>query len=172
MTTLSNSCCGQSSSTNEDARTSRLELQNTKTIFSGEYLDEITSEMVEDFKSARKHEVRRKAKESRLVTGTTVNRALETHYNRSSELMRIIRKLLKRVVRPERFELPTLWFEARCSIQLSYGRVQDGARSLRTWLIVCNDNLRSDWIGGTRHSLGNDLHCAVPRWSYESSRQL
>ena len=104
--------CGQSSSTNEDARTSRLELQNTKTIFSGKYLDEITSEMVDDFKSARKHEVRRKAKESRLVTGTTVNRALETHYNRSSELMRIIRKLLKRVVRPERFELPTLWFEA------------------------------------------------------------
>ena len=96
---------------NEDARASRLELQNTKTIFSGEYLDEITSEMVEDFKSARKHEVRRKAKDSRLVTGTTVNRALETHYNRSSELMRIIRKLLKRVVRPERFELPTLWFE-------------------------------------------------------------
>ena len=32
-------------------------------------------------------------------------------------------KLLKRVARPERFELPTLWFEARCSIQLSYGRV-------------------------------------------------
>jgi hypothetical protein len=29
---------------------------------------------------------------------------------------------LKRVARPERFELPTLWFEARCSIQLSYGR--------------------------------------------------
>jgi hypothetical protein len=27
------------------------------------------------------------------------------------------------MVRPERFELPTLWFEARCSIQLSYGRV-------------------------------------------------
>ena len=26
-------------------------------------------------------------------------------------------------MRPERFELPTLWFEARCSIQLSYGRV-------------------------------------------------
>jgi hypothetical protein len=48
------------------------------------------------------------------------------------------------VVRPERFELPTLWFEARCSIQLSYGRVQDGARSLRTWWIVCNDNLQSD----------------------------
>jgi hypothetical protein len=27
-----------------------------------------------------------------------------------------------RVARPERLELPTLWFEARCSIQLSYGR--------------------------------------------------
>jgi hypothetical protein len=28
----------------------------------------------------------------------------------------------KDMVRPERFELPTLWFEAKCSIQLSYGR--------------------------------------------------
>ncbi|CAK0746842.1 hypothetical protein CCP4SC76_1770001 [Gammaproteobacteria bacterium] len=27
-----------------------------------------------------------------------------------------------RLARPERFELPTLWFEARYSIQLSYGR--------------------------------------------------
>ena len=27
-----------------------------------------------------------------------------------------------RVARPERFELPTLCFEGRCSIQLSYGR--------------------------------------------------
>jgi hypothetical protein len=26
-------------------------------------------------------------------------------------------------VRPDRFERPTLWFEARCSIQLSYGRL-------------------------------------------------
>ena len=26
------------------------------------------------------------------------------------------------MVRPERLELPALWFEARCSIQLSYGR--------------------------------------------------
>lgn len=26
------------------------------------------------------------------------------------------------LVRPERLELPALWFEARCSIQLSYGR--------------------------------------------------
>ena len=28
------------------------------------------------------------------------------------------------MARPERFELPTLWFEARCSIQLSYERVR------------------------------------------------
>jgi hypothetical protein len=27
------------------------------------------------------------------------------------------------MVRPEGLEPPTLWFEARCSIQLSYGRI-------------------------------------------------
>ena len=27
------------------------------------------------------------------------------------------------MARPERFELPTTWFEARYSIQLSYGRI-------------------------------------------------
>src|ERR1035441_7281547 len=31
-------------------------------------------------------------------------------------------QVLDSMVRPERFELPTLWFEAKCSIQLSYGR--------------------------------------------------
>ncbi len=30
--------------------------------------------------------------------------------------------LLLKMARPERFELPTTWFEARYSIQLSYGR--------------------------------------------------
>ena len=29
------------------------------------------------------------------------------------------------MARPERFELPTTWFEARYSIQLSYGRVDN-----------------------------------------------
>ena len=32
------------------------------------------------------------------------------------------RSLLAVVVRPERFELPTPWFEAKYSIQMSYGR--------------------------------------------------
>jgi hypothetical protein len=45
-----------------------------------------------------------------------------SYYPGASGLMTTTRDSLKRVVRPERFELPTLWFEARCSIQLSYGR--------------------------------------------------
>jgi integrase len=58
-----------------------LHAWNLKTLtrfFSGKYLDEITTEMVENFKSTRKNEARQKAKDGRLVTGTTVNRALET----------------------------------------------------------------------------------------------
>jgi hypothetical protein len=33
------------------------------------------------------------------------------------------RETKQKVVRPERFELPTFWFVARRSIQLSYGRI-------------------------------------------------
>ncbi len=42
-----------------------------------------------------------------------------------------------KMARPERFELPTNWFEASYSIQLSYGRI------LRTDLIVARGDLRS-----------------------------
>ena len=33
-----------------------------------------------------------------------------------------MRDIPLQLARPERFELPTTWFEARYSIQLSYGR--------------------------------------------------
>ena len=62
-------------------KTHGLHAWNCKTLkrfFGGKYLDEITAEMVENFKSVRKHEARKKAKDTRLITGTTVNRALET----------------------------------------------------------------------------------------------
>jgi integrase len=49
-----------------------------KRFFRGKYLDEITIEMVQDFKSARKQEPLEHANDSRLVTGATVNRALTT----------------------------------------------------------------------------------------------
>lgn len=48
-----------------------------KRFFRGKYLDEITTEMVEDFKAARKQERLQWAK-SRSVSGSTVNRALTT----------------------------------------------------------------------------------------------
>ena len=62
-------------------KTHGLHEWNCKTLkrfFSGRYLDEISSEMVEDFKTARKHEQRQKAKDGRAVKNATVNRALTT----------------------------------------------------------------------------------------------
>jgi integrase len=53
----------------------KLNCQTLKRFFRGHILDEITKEMVEDFKTARKQE-RIKWSKTRVVTGTTVNRAL------------------------------------------------------------------------------------------------
>lgn len=39
----------------------------------------------------------------------------------------------KKLVRPERIELPTSWFVAKHSIQLSYGRI---VAELRLWIIT------------------------------------
>ena len=56
-------------------------------------------------------------------------RARGTQSTYFSILLHFQRRMLKvcRVVRPERFELPTAWFVARYSIQLSYGRPATGA---------------------------------------------
>ncbi len=52
---------------------------------------------------------------------------------------------LQELARPERFELPTPWFEARYSIQLSYGRVWKS----RTGLCGERANYtRGGWIKG------------------------
>jgi integrase len=62
-------------------KTQALHAWNCATLerfFGGRYLDEITIEMVESFKATRKHERRQKAKDGRFISGTTVNRALET----------------------------------------------------------------------------------------------
>ena len=45
---------------------------------------------------------------------------IRAHVERCNQLI-----LLRKLVRPERFELPTNWFEASCSIQLNYWRAVD-----------------------------------------------
>jgi hypothetical protein len=60
--------------------------------------------------------------------------------SRSMSYLLINKRVLKVMVRPERFELPTLWFEAKCSIQLSYGRSkQEG--NYRSTLKIANKSL-------------------------------
>ena len=59
-------------------------------------------------------------------------------------------KRVKKVVRPERFELPTFWFVARRSIQLSYGRNSEDKMLLRHNYRACC-NLAKETLGKGRH---------------------
>jgi hypothetical protein len=53
--------------------------------------------------------------------------------------------VIEEMVRPERFELPTLWFVARCSIQLSYGR--DSLPPVEILIIAEISLLMKEWTG-------------------------
>src|SRR3984957_6569180 len=68
-------------------------------------------------------------------------------YRRVDRPMWAFAKLLKRVARPERVELPTFWFVARRSIQLSYGRT----------FILCN--LRAVVLLGARVRASEKSFC-------------
>jgi integrase len=57
------------------------------------------------------------------VTKVTQLKISPNSYNEAMAVM--LRFLGISMVRPERFELPTTWFEARYSIQLSYGRISE-----------------------------------------------
>jgi hypothetical protein len=49
------------------------------------------------------------------------------------------------MARPERFELPTLCFEGRCSIQLSYGRVVCYCNTIIELAAYDSDSLKSQF---------------------------
>src|SRR5579864_6796562 len=56
---------------------------------------------------------------------------------------------VKKLARPERFELPTLCFEGRCSIQLSYGRKSVVYRKFQA-MTKQLDSRRLSWFLQTR----------------------
>lgn len=62
------------------------------------------------------------------------------------------------MVRPERLELPTLWFEAKCSIRLSYGRTPCNRHNQNSGLQDARESPggvtpRGTILGATRRSL-------------------
>ena len=70
-------------------------------------------------------------------------------------------------MRPERFELPTLWFVAKCSIQLSYGRatrysqqisiIAETSRLMKTKPLP-GIRIQQTPYGGTKYFLSRDLN--------------
>ena len=81
---------------------------------------------------------------------------------------------LRELVRPERFELPTTWFEARCSIQLSYGRAAGSlAESPVTILPACcrraaGRSRRSSFPPPTRAQKSTTYALEDQRWPYRA----
>ena len=70
------------------------------------------------------------------------------------------------MVRPERFELPTLWFEAKCSIQLSYGRTVRN-ESFRKTILQGHSN-RLFYRRPTRHSWLQIFHLRNHRYRIDN----
>src|SRR5258707_5864475 len=67
--------------------------------------------------------------------------------------------LEEEMVRPEGFDPPTLWFEAKCSIQLSYGRGKQGSTDTKnsgysaSRQLLCRNRLRRWRRNEHRHRL-------------------
>ena len=61
------------------------------------------------------------------------------------------------MVRPERFELPTLWFEAKCSIQLSYGREKQDVATLK----IADYPLNSNYVAATGSGGGGATNIGI-----------
>src|SRR5579862_1083268 len=105
----------------------------------------------------------------------------------------------RKLARPERFELPTLWFEARCSIQLSYGRTGKvyllisaastsacvGRTNASNWKRTARPGISAVLLGGqdcrdktsafrSREPapLGSFLSCSIERLEFYRPRQF
>ena len=61
------------------------------------------------------------------------------------------------MVRPDRFELPTYWFVASCSIQLSYGRTYEAIPNISTRLMAGKEKQ------GRRHKVADTGSQSCPR---------
>src|SRR4029077_19332392 len=58
----------------------------------------------------------------------------------------------------ERFELPTLCFEGRCSIQLSYGRTVNYCNPIIELAVGDSDSLKSQFLRCARRCWSESMH--------------